>query len=380
MAAPLDGLEAVDWRTLAHAYGPATDVPDMLRALRDRETAEDALDGLGGTIFHQGTIYQATPPAVAFLAALAREATTPARPALIAFIAAMGPALVADYATRDIFGVRGRHLPTGIDLAAFAQAARAAHAAACATLQPCLDDPDAAVRAAVAALWRALDPLPDSMTEALRRRLAIEDDARAIGAIAGTLAAAGRLSEDDRELVAHAAPASRLAAACIAAQSRHALDPRDLATLRALWTECGQSPWNEPRLLDLVPARCAGLLPLVDDLAMRPEPRWRVEAIGTYRALARLSRGATDAAANGLVRLAFLIAEAPVPAAAEDRITEDMAARLSEARTLTAAMRELAAHRSVRPPSRRARDATSPPRSSSCCRSTATAADASATR
>ena len=35
----LDGLDAVDWSALAHAYGPAADVPGLLRALLDPDPA-----------------------------------------------------------------------------------------------------------------------------------------------------------------------------------------------------------------------------------------------------------------------------------------------------------------------------------------------------
>lgn len=35
----LDGLDEVDWGSLHHAYGPATDVPGLLRALVDPASA-----------------------------------------------------------------------------------------------------------------------------------------------------------------------------------------------------------------------------------------------------------------------------------------------------------------------------------------------------
>src|SRR5439155_20735667 len=65
----LEGLDAVDWSRLGHAYGEATNVPDLLRGLTsdDRDERENALDGLFWSIYHQGTIYDATAPAVPFL-------------------------------------------------------------------------------------------------------------------------------------------------------------------------------------------------------------------------------------------------------------------------------------------------------------------------
>jgi hypothetical protein len=57
----LEGLERVDWARLQHAYGPATDVPGLLRALTvvDRDTREQTLHELFGNIYHQGTVYSA---------------------------------------------------------------------------------------------------------------------------------------------------------------------------------------------------------------------------------------------------------------------------------------------------------------------------------
>jgi HEAT repeat protein len=71
----LEGLEDIDWRSLSHAYGAATDVPDQLRALAspNEERRSAALHELYGNIWHQGTVYQATSYAVPFLVALLQE-------------------------------------------------------------------------------------------------------------------------------------------------------------------------------------------------------------------------------------------------------------------------------------------------------------------
>ncbi len=65
----LEGLDAVFWSELTHAYGPATDVPNMLRKLTSPDPAlwVGAIDQLYGTIFHQQTLYNSTAPAVPFL-------------------------------------------------------------------------------------------------------------------------------------------------------------------------------------------------------------------------------------------------------------------------------------------------------------------------
>ncbi len=64
------GLDEIEWAQLIHAYRDASDVPDDIRALvsTDEKLAKDALWRLFGNIYHQGTRYTATAPAVPFLA------------------------------------------------------------------------------------------------------------------------------------------------------------------------------------------------------------------------------------------------------------------------------------------------------------------------
>ena len=65
----LEDLDKIDWAQYNHAYGPATDVPDLLRALRssDEEIYGQAVHELFGNIWHQGTVYEATAYAVPYL-------------------------------------------------------------------------------------------------------------------------------------------------------------------------------------------------------------------------------------------------------------------------------------------------------------------------
>ena len=65
----LEGLDQVNWAGVRDAYGPATDVPALLRAFvsldpRDREFAQQLLFQ---TIWHQGDVYSATAATVPFL-------------------------------------------------------------------------------------------------------------------------------------------------------------------------------------------------------------------------------------------------------------------------------------------------------------------------
>jgi hypothetical protein len=70
-----DGLDDIDWASLSHAYGPADDVPGLLRLLAspDAEERSTADWELNGSIVHQGTLYEATAPACGFLGRLAAE-------------------------------------------------------------------------------------------------------------------------------------------------------------------------------------------------------------------------------------------------------------------------------------------------------------------
>jgi hypothetical protein len=55
-------IDRVDRASPHHAYGPATDVPGLLRDLlsRDGEVRRAALDEFYGNVLHQGSVYDAT--------------------------------------------------------------------------------------------------------------------------------------------------------------------------------------------------------------------------------------------------------------------------------------------------------------------------------
>jgi hypothetical protein len=80
-SAVLAGITEVAWEALYHAYGPASDVPVLLGAVTvgDDPTREAAWWELWGNIHHQGSVYEATLPAVAPLIALATWKAYPDR-------------------------------------------------------------------------------------------------------------------------------------------------------------------------------------------------------------------------------------------------------------------------------------------------------------
>ena len=88
---PLAGLDDIAWSGLEHAYGEATDVPDLLRTLvsDDVHERQKTIYQLYGNIFHQGTRYQATAYAVPFLARLALDPGTFRRAEIVDLLGAI---------------------------------------------------------------------------------------------------------------------------------------------------------------------------------------------------------------------------------------------------------------------------------------------------
>lgn len=102
----LEGLDQVDWSRLTDAYGAAEHVPDNIRALTssDADVRNKALGSLSGTIFHQGTRYRASAPAVPFLFEVLTAPDTRDRRQIIQLLLMLA------------VGYPDRHLPFGLDL------------------------------------------------------------------------------------------------------------------------------------------------------------------------------------------------------------------------------------------------------------------------
>ncbi|WP_086859237.1 MULTISPECIES: HEAT repeat domain-containing protein [Streptomyces] len=81
-------IEDVDWASLKHAYGAATDVPGILGALRsaDAEDRNGAFYDMYGSLCHQGSVYEATAAAVPFLVDILLEPGYPDRQDLLSFL------------------------------------------------------------------------------------------------------------------------------------------------------------------------------------------------------------------------------------------------------------------------------------------------------
>ncbi len=115
---PESVLEETDWRALVHAYGLTwPETPQLLTGLLtgDRDDARRALSHLWDDLFHQGTIYEATPAAALFVAAALVDPRVRAQPeptreygegplpaALLRWLSALGYAMGVQW--RETFG------------------------------------------------------------------------------------------------------------------------------------------------------------------------------------------------------------------------------------------------------------------------------------
>src|SRR5215472_13254108 len=87
----LDRLDEIPWKRLTHAHGAAGDVPGLLRNLRTAPAEvwdeQSPLWHLAGTIWHQGSVYEATAYAVPFLIELAADPQVPDRQGILQLLA-----------------------------------------------------------------------------------------------------------------------------------------------------------------------------------------------------------------------------------------------------------------------------------------------------
>lgn len=85
-------MDAIDWTSRYAAYGAATRVPGLVAALADSDEAQRAaaVDELCGTVWHQGTVYDASPAVVPSLVAVLTDRAGDARTrAHVAFLLAL---------------------------------------------------------------------------------------------------------------------------------------------------------------------------------------------------------------------------------------------------------------------------------------------------
>ena len=265
----LEGLDAVDWASLEDAYGPATAVPGMLRALSSA-SADDrtwAIDSLDASIHHQGSVYPASTAAVPFLIALLAHDALEGREHILELLAGIAV-----------------HQPDGCLVnGAFAWRSEAWDAvlAGAPAYVRLLGAADPQVRTAAAHLLSFLAPPAPSTLDALRSALAAEPDRRARSSLILALGYASRYLEsraDRARLAAWLADPSPLlrASAAIAlmqmegpelgADARAALDEARTAG-RGTSLVTGYWPWNDGDLRGFAAKVRQAILTLPDILA-----------------------------------------------------------------------------------------------------------------
>ncbi|GAA4235240.1 hypothetical protein GCM10022254_42080 [Actinomadura meridiana] len=182
--------DTADWPNLVHAYGAATNLPDVLEQLGsdDPEAAERAIHALSGTIYHQGRVYPATAPAVTVLYEFVQDPDTHHRPRVLALLSTIAHS-IHDLEEHDETEYDDPDLATVLD---WAQAAHNAVKTGIPTLQSLLNDPDPAVRAAAPYVLADFPEQAPDLMPRLQEAAATEQDA---GAAASMILAIGTIGE-----------------------------------------------------------------------------------------------------------------------------------------------------------------------------------------
>ncbi|WP_326669056.1 HEAT repeat domain-containing protein [Streptomyces sp. NBC_01257] len=287
-----EGIDAIDWASLEHAYGPADDVPALLRAAAspDAEARGEAVDELFSSLCHQGSVYSATAPAVRFVARLALEGPGHRLPLLWLLHGA------ADGAGRDRQDVRravATALPALLGLAA---------------------DRDPAVRRTMVWIIAGCEEASLPLLPLLRARLETEDDPEVRAALVTALGlldvSPGPSRARNRELLHAPEPLVRTAAATDLL--RTAPLPLPPALVESALDAHGAAPGDD----DTHRPWPASYVPLTERLMADPDAALRAverglplawELTETWRdreaaVLPRLAAAATDA--DGLCRVA----------------------------------------------------------------------------
>lgn len=296
--AVFDGLDDVAWAKYAHAYGPADDIPDLLRALAsaDEGARARAQFELYGTLWNQGKVYEATQHAIPFLVALLEEAEHVDRPWLLAYLSALAHGNSHHEVHQDIGLYESErdtpefHAKIHRELLWVAEAEHAVRRGV-PTYRTLLEHPDATTRAAAAFLLGGLRQDAPATIPLLAARLGTEEDAVARASLAEALGALGdepltrvrlaKLIDNDPE------PYVRWAAACTLAYIAGADAPDNVgpALLDAMQEPSleeahGQSPWAEDNtpgataraLLALGPGKGVAGLGLLVELLGQADP------------------------------------------------------------------------------------------------------------
>lgn len=194
----LKGLDTIDWSLLNHAHGSASDVPALLRATLspDEDDRDFAFQLLHETIWHQGTIYQATSYVVPFLVHLLTWDETPDKASILGLLGAIatGSPRVSEESTwqKEWYAQKGRDFKAAVAAAAAdVRAARDAVRRGLYRYVELMDHPQPDVRQAVNALVVTLPEAADRIVPLMNKQIMREPDstvkAKAIDHVAAYL-------------------------------------------------------------------------------------------------------------------------------------------------------------------------------------------------
>ncbi|WP_299528999.1 HEAT repeat domain-containing protein [uncultured Streptomyces sp.] len=166
----LTGIYEVDWASMRHAHGPADDVPALLEGLasRDASERERALDGMYGSVHHQGDVYGCTLACIPFLFELVAEPGVDDRGGIVELLTSIG-SIDLDGDEDEVGGDEAE------EAANYAMAASAVAAGADVFLGM-VADPDRGVRLAVPLALATLHSRPFDVLALLRERMDAEED------------------------------------------------------------------------------------------------------------------------------------------------------------------------------------------------------------
>ncbi|MFI1932073.1 HEAT repeat domain-containing protein [Streptomyces sp. NPDC020330] len=191
------GIDEVDWASMEHAYGPADDVPELLRGLASDDPAEReaALDGMYGAVHHQGDVYACTLACIPFLFELAVDPGVQDRGSVVELLTSIGGFDLDedDEAEIDEDEIEGA--------ANYAMAAAAVTAGAGVFFELIADE-DPGVRLAAPLALATLHRHPVRVLTLLRERLPVEPDEEVRLAL---VEAAGRVALRHRPLAGRVA-------------------------------------------------------------------------------------------------------------------------------------------------------------------------------
>ncbi|GAB6903559.1 hypothetical protein [Kineosporia succinea] len=300
----IPSADPVDWPSLTHAYGPATDTPELIGQLWGRDWP-DAVEALYGSILHQGGIYPATVAAMPSLAAVAQEKEAPGRLGALQLLSVYGEAVLGLGPEHDLL------------TAALDTLERVAL-----DLLPLTADLDPEVRMAVyecSAHWTVVRDT-DAVAAALRERLAVETDSAARVALMEPLARHGLLTGEALDALTD----DDVRFAAVWSAVALGLDlPGALEELARLWPVHAQEyPTSDPAgsLELMVQAAGARAVPVLLRLASVDDSGLTAEDLAyCWCQVADLSRPAGRSAVDGLLAVVEGLAGA-------GRETEELAA------------------------------------------------------